>query len=302
MQERLPGYHKLLASGELHRRVAEAKKHLRECCLCPHACKVNRKESSGVCRAPHQPIVASYGPHFGEETPLVGRHGSGTIFFGFCNLRCVYCQNYDLSFGGTGEPVSGEQLASIMLKLQNDYHCHNINFVTPTHFVPGIVEAVAIAADRGLTVPLVYNCGGYESLETLALLDGIIDIYMPDFKYSQPERSQKFSQVKDYPEMAKQALKEMDRQVGGLKVNADGIAFRGLLIRHLVLPGGLEDTIEVLNFIREELSPDCMVNLMDQYYPAHQAHCYEELSRRITRKEYLAAYAHAKKLGLRLAT
>lgn len=301
MQERLPAYRRLLVSGEMEQRVEEAKKHLKECRLCPHACGVDRKEGKGICRAPHQPIVASYGPHFGEEAPLVGRHGSGTIFFGFCNLRCVYCQNYDLSFGGSGEPVSGEKLASIMLKLQNHYRCHNINLVTPTHFVPGIIEAVALAAEQGLTIPLVYNCGGYESLETLALLDGIIDIYMPDFKYFQPERSHKFSKVKDYPDMAKQALKEMDRQVGGLKLDADGIAYRGLLIRHLVLPGGLEDTIEVLDFIKEELSPDCMVNLMDQYYPAHQAYHYEELSRRISRKEYAAAYAYAKKLGLRLA-
>lgn len=300
MEEHLPGYRKILASGELQRRVELAKELQQECLLCPHACRVNRLEKRGVCRAPLRPVVASFGPHFGEEPPLVGRHGSGTIFFSFCNLGCVYCQNWDLSFGGAGEPVSAKELAAIMLKLQNHYRCHNINLVTPTHFVPAILEAVALAAEQGLTIPLVYNCGGYESLETLALLDGVIDIYMPDFKYAESERSLKYSRVKDYPAMAKRAIKEMDRQVGGLKIDGRGIAYRGLLIRHLVLPGGLEDTKKVLRFIKEELSPDCLVNLMDQYYPAHQAHRYEELSRRLSRREYEAARAYAEELGLRL--
>lgn len=300
MQGYVPGYRHLMDSGELQRRIERAEELAQQCVLCPHACRVNRQKKRGVCRAPDQPVVASFGPHFGEEPPLVGRHGSGTIFFGFCNLRCVYCQNWDLSFGGTGEPVSARELAAIMLKLQDHYRCHNINLVTPTHFVPGILAAVAIAAAEGLTIPLVYNCGGYESLDTLALLDGVIDIYMPDFKYAQPERGRKYSGVKDYPEAAKKTLKEMDRQVGGLKTGERGIAYRGLLIRHLVLPGGLADTKEVLRFIKEELSPDCLVNLMDQYYPAHRAHRYEELSRRLTRREYEAARAYAEELGLRL--
>jgi putative pyruvate formate lyase activating enzyme len=246
-------------------------------------------------------VVSSYGPHFGEEAPLVGHKGSGTIFFGYCNMRCVFCQNCELSFGGEGEIITNEELAEMMLKLQNYYRCHNINFVTPTHFVPNILEALLLAAEKGLALPLVYNCGGYERLETLAMLDGIIDIYMPDFKYHLAERGQKYSQAKDYPDRVKMALKEMDRQVGGLKLDAEGIAYRGMIIRHLVMPGGLEDTKEVLRFIKEELSPDCLVNLMDQYYPSHQAHQYQEISRRLTRKEFQEALQLAEKLGLRLA-
>ncbi len=296
-----PGYLKLLASGELNRRVAEAKKHMTECNLCPHECGINRKEKIGFCRASDQVIVASYGPHFGEESVLVGTRGSGTIFFAYCNMSCVFCQNCELSFGGEGELISNSELAGIMLKLQNVYNCHNVNLVTPTHFVPNILEALALAAEQGLSLPLVYNCGGYEKLDTLHLLEDVVDIYMPDFKYHYSERGERYSRVKDYPARVKQALNEMDRQVGGLKTDADGIAYRGLLIRHLVMPGGLEDTKEVLKFIRQELSPDCLVNLMEQYYPAHEAHKYEEISRRLTRQEYREALAFAKDLELRLA-
>lgn len=301
MADQSPVYLQLLENGELKKKVDKAKRHLQECRLCPHQCGTQRRAKAGVCRAPQQPIVASYGPHFGEEAPLVGKNGSGTIFFGYCNLSCVFCQNYGLSYYGEGKPVPADELAAIMLQLQNRYGCHNINLVSPTHFVPGIIEAVWLAADQGLELPLVYNSGGYESLETLALLDGIIDIYMPDFKYAGKELSQKYSGVKDYPEQARKALKEMDRQVGGLKIDVRGIAYRGLLVRHLILPGGLEDTKEVLKFIKEGLSPDVLVNLMDQYYPAHRAHQYRELSRRISGDEYREAYAYARQLGLRLA-
>lgn len=296
-----PSYRKLLDLGELQERVKEAKKHLTECNLCPHECGVDRKKKLGFCRAHDKAVVSSYGPHFGEEAPLVGRHGSGTIFFGYCNMRCVFCQNCELSFGGEGEPVSNERLAEMMLALQNRYHCHNINFVTPTHFVPNILEALLLAAGKGLELPLVYNCGGYERMETLALLDGVIDIYMPDFKYHMAERGQKYSKVRNYPQMVKTALQEMDHQVGGLKTDEDGIAYRGLIIRHLMMPGGLEDTKEVLLFIKENLSPDCLVNLMDQYYPAHQAYEYEEIAKRLSRKEYMEALRFARELGLRLA-
>ena len=237
---------------------------------------------------------------FGEEDVLVGNRGSGTIFFGYCNMRCVFCQNYELSFGGEGNLISNEKLSDIMLSLQNYYGCHNINLVTPTHFVPNILEALYIAAQKGLNLPLVYNCGGYEKIETLNILDGVIDIYMPDFKYSVPERAKKYSQATDYPDKVKITLKEMDRQVGGLKVDEKGIAYRGLLIRHLMLPGGLEDTKKVLEFIKRELSPDCLVNLMNQYYPTHKALEYGEIARRLSFKEYREAYAFAGKLGLRL--
>ncbi len=295
-----PGYLRL-EKDKLNKKVKEAKKFLTECNLCPHDCRVNRKEALGFCRASDKVIISSYGPHFGEESPLVGKNGSGTIFFGYCNMRCVFCQNCELSFGGEGKAASNEELAEIMLTLQNHYSCHNINLVSPTHFVPNIMEALSLAAEKGLNLPLVYNCGGYENMETLSLLDGVIDIYMPDFKYHFVERGEKYSKVKDYPQKVKQALKEMDRQVGGLKTDERGIAYKGLIIRHLMLPGGLEDTKEILKFIKEQLSSDCLVNLMDQYYPAHQAFEFKEISKRLTSGEYKEALLFAKDLGLRLA-
>ena len=294
-----PGYSGL-SDNELHQRVKKAKLHLAGCRLCPHECGINRKRETGFCRAPDQAVISSYGPHFGEEPALVGRNGSGTIFFAYCNMRCVFCQNCELSFGGEGEVVSEAELADIMLILQEEYRCHNINLVTPTHFVPNILTALALAKDKGLNLPLVYNCGGYERLETLLLLDGVVDIYMPDFKYTMPERGEQYSGIRDYPEKVKQALREMDRQVGGLQTDSEGIAWRGLIIRHLIMPGGTDDTREVLKFISEELSDDCMVNLMEQYYPAHQAFEYRELSRKVTREEYSASLNYARKLGLKL--
>ena len=293
-----PSYLSLLKNGELKEKVSAAVKHLTTCNLCPHECGVNRQEKLGFCRSTDTAIIASYGPHFGEESPLVGRHGSGTIFFGYCNMRCVFCQNCEISFGGEGEAVSNRELAEIMLKLQNRYNCHNINFVTPTHFVPNILDALLTAAEGGLKLPLVYNCGGYERISTLEILDGVIDIYMPDFKYSLPGRGEKYSGVKLYPEIVQAALKEMDRQVGGLKTDNDGIAYRGLIIRHLMMPGGLEDTKEILKFIKEELSPDCLVNLMKQYYPAHQAFQFKELSKRLGSAEYKQALDFAKRINL----
>lgn len=297
----IPGYVGLLETGQLLKKVKQAKSHLTECNLCPHECNVNRIEELGLCRATHEVIVASYGPHFGEERPLVGKNGSGTIFFGYCNMGCVFCQNWQLSFRGEGRIVSNEELAEIMLLLQNYYNCHNINLVTPTHFVPNILEALYIAAQKGLRLPLVYNCGGYEKIETLKVLEGVIDIYMPDFKYFLSERGLRYSRVKDYPQKAKRALKEMDRQVGGLKTDEKGLAYRGLLIRHLVMPGGLEDTKNILRFIKDELSPDCLVNLMDQYYPAHNAYEYDEIAKPLSPRDYREAYNFAMSLGLRLA-
>ena len=223
-------YLKTLEKGKLLEKVEEAKRHITNCELCPHKCGVNRIEEVGICKANDRAIVSSYGPHLGEERVLVGQRGSGTIFFGYCNLSCVYCQNYQISVCGEGDTVSNERLAQMMLALQNDYGCHNINLVTPTHFVPNILDAIYIAAQSGLKIPIVYNCGGYESVETLKLLEGVIDIYMPDFKYSSAEFGERYSKVKDYPKRAKESLKEMDRQVGGLKVDSKNIAYHGRTI------------------------------------------------------------------------
>jgi len=214
-------------------------------------------------------------------------------------MRCVFCQNFELSFGGEGDLISNESLAIIMTSLQNDFHCHNINFVSPTLFVPHILEAIVIAVEKGLKIPLVYNCGGYEKLETLQLLDGIIDVYMPDFKFILDEKGIKYSNVKDYPSHVKQSLIEMDRQVDGLKVDDRGIAYKGLIIRHLMMPGGLEETKLILEFIANELSKDCLVNIMDQYYPSHQAHKYKEINQEIKEQDWEKALSYATKLGLR---
>jgi putative pyruvate formate lyase activating enzyme len=293
-------YVKLIEDGSLKERVDKLKKHTEKCELCPRNCKVNRREKTGFCQAGDLAIISSCAPHFGEEDVLVGSKGSGTIFFGYCNMRCVFCQNHTLSFLGQGMALSNQKLADIMLYMQNYYGCHNINLVTPTHFTANIVEAIYIAAKKGLIVPIVYNCGGYESFNTLKLLDGIIDIYMPDFKYFYNESGRKYSQVEDYFDVAESALIEMDRQVGGLKIH-EGIAYRGLLIRHLVLPGKTDETKEILNFIKRNLSEDVLVNLMDQYYPANLAYKYPQLNRRLGYREFKEVYNYGKELGLRLS-
>jgi putative pyruvate formate lyase activating enzyme len=228
---------------------------------------------------------------------LVGTHGSGTIFFGHCNLKCVFCQNFELSQKDEGVEVSLEELASAMLQLQ-DLGCHNINFVSPTHFSAQIIQAVAIAAEKGLHIPLVYNTGGYDTLEALGLLDGIIDIFMPDIKFIDEGAAVKYLRVKGYPKAVKTAIKEMHRQVGDLKLDEGGLAYRGLLVRHLVMPGGLAGTEEIMRFLAEEISPNTYVNIMRQYYPAHMAENYPELNRRITRQEYAAAVRAAEDAGL----
>ncbi|MDD3367225.1 MAG: radical SAM protein [Sphaerochaetaceae bacterium] len=295
-----PNYIKLLETGDLYKKVKEAQKHLTNCTLCPHQCGVNRKKEVGICQAGHTVIVSSYGPHLGEERVLVGSKGSGTIFFGYCNMSCVFCQNYTISSYGHGDLVSNESLAEMMLSLQNQHGCHNVNLVTPTHYVPNILEAIYLAAQKGLELPIVYNCGGYESVDTLKILDGVIDIYMPDFKYNSFELGKRYSKVLDYPTRAKEALLEMDRQVGGLKTDHKNIAYKGVLIRHLMLPGGLKDTKGVLEFIKEELSSDVLVNLMDQYYPSHKAFEYKEIAKRLDGKEYKHAYTYGKSLKVRL--
>jgi len=244
-----------------------------------------------------QAVVASAGPHFGEERELVGVGGSGTIFFSGCTLRCVFCQNWDISQKGEGREVEPEELAVMMLDLQAQ-GCHNINLVTPSHVVAQILEATLIAARQGLKLPLVYNTGGYDSPEALALLDGVIDIYMPDMKYGDSATAHRYSHVRDYWEVNRAAVREMHRQVGDLKLDARGLAYRGLLVRHLILPAGLAGTEKVLEFIAMEISPETYLNLMDQYYPCYRAADIPELSRPITDAEYRDALAIARRLNL----
>jgi len=289
-----------LSRKELKEKVLRAEEILRSCTLCPRACGVDRTAcEKGFCKTGDRPIVSSYNPHFGEEAPLVGSRGSGTIFFTRCNLGCLFCQNWTISHLGEGREMSFDSLADIMIVLQKDYGCHNINFVTPTHQVPMILRSLEIAIDKGLKVPLVYNCGGYEALDTLKLLDGIIDIYMPDFKYAEPGPAQTYSKAKDYPETAKAAIKEMHRQVGDLVINESGIALRGLLVRHLVLPEGLAGTEEVVRFLAEEISPDTYTNIMAQYYPCYKAAEHPPLDRRISNAEYRKAVKAAHSAGLK---
>lgn len=287
-----------LTDSEFKLKIEQAFETIKQCSLCPRNCKVDRTSGEkGFCKVLDKPYVSSWGPHFGEETPLVGRHGSGTIFFGYCNLSCVYCQNWTISHLGEGEEISYQDLAAVMLFLQNS-GCHNINLVTPTHQIPQILKAVYIAMQNGLKLPIVYNCGGYEAVETLKILDGVIDIYMPDFKYADSKLAEKYSKVKNYTEVTKQALKEMHRQVGDLVINEDGVALRGLLVRHLVLPNGIAGTEEVVRFIAQEISKNTYINIMDQYRPCWHAEEYPELNRRITRKEFEEALTVAIKYGL----
>lgn len=294
----IPAYLKL-SNAELLKKVRLAEDILKECTLCPRNCRVDRTSGKlGFCRTGDKPFIASWGPHFGEERPLVGRFGSGTIFFSFCNLGCIFCQNWTISHLGEGSEISFERLAGIMLELQ-DTGCHNINLVTPTHQMPMILHSIAIASEMGLNIPIVYNCGGYESLEAIKILDGVVDIYMPDFKYSDPQMALKYSKAKDYPEKAKAAIKEMHRQVGDLIIDEMGIALRGLLVRHLVLPEGIAGTKEIVRFIAEEISENTYINIMDQYYPCYKAFEHPPLDRRITTWEYSEAVKMALKAGLK---
>lgn len=293
-----PGYLNLLENGQLKERVELLKTMLADCVLCPHQCKVNRlKGERGFCRTLDNAVVSGAETHFGEEDELVGSHGSGTIFFSHCNLKCVFCQNYEISYCGEGREIGTGELAEIMLRLQRK-GCHNINLVSPSHIVPQIVEGIFIAAKKGLDIPIVYNTGGYDLTDTLKLLDGIIDIYMPDIKFSDDEIAQKYLGIKKYYSIAKAAVKEMYSQVGSLKTDDGNIAYRGLIIRHLILPENLAGTGEIMRFISEEISKDTYVNIMTQYYPAYKASNYEKLSRRITRQEYENAVKSARLAGL----
>jgi putative pyruvate formate lyase activating enzyme len=294
----VPPYLDLHKTGELHKRIDALTDMLKECRLCPRHCKVNRLQGEpGFCRAGDTLMLSSAFAHFGEEAPLVGSMGSGTLFLTHCNLRCVFCQNHDISHQGRGEAVTLQQMAAYMVALQQR-GCHNINFVTPTHYVPQIISALPYAVDRGLRIPLVYNCGGYESLEVIKLLDGIIDIYMPDAKWSDNGVAEKYAQAPDYPAVVKEVLNEMHRQVGDLQISKAGVAERGLLIRHLVMPGGLAGTRKILHYIATEISPHSYVNIMSQYHPEYRARDFPELNRRITHEEYREAIDCARKEGL----
>jgi len=293
-----PSYIETYKSGELEKRIKIAYNILKSCTICPLNCKVNRlKGQLGTCKTGELPIVSDYMPHFGEEAPLVGESGSGAIFFSYCNLRCVFCQTYEISHLGHGRPVSIKELAGIMITLQKE-GCHNINLITPSHVVPQIMAALALAIEDGLNIPLVYNTGGYDSIDTLRLLEGVIDIYMPDFKYWDEKIAERFSKVKDYPRVVKAAIKEMHRQVGDLILDERGIAKRGLLVRHLVLPDGLAGTRDVLRFLAKEVSPYTYVNIMGHYRPCGEAQKYPPLNRRIKKIEYEEAIRIAREEGI----
>lgn len=292
-----PSYLKLHATGKLRKRADQAFKLLTCCALCPRACKVNRLAGeTGFCKVGLRAIVASYEPHFGEEAPLSGVAGSGTIFFSQCNLRCVFCQNHEISQEGEGEKVENRQLATMMISLQ-EQGCHNINLVTPSHVVPQILVALDLACQFGLNIPLVYNSSGYDSLEALHLLDGVVDIYMPDFKFTNPLSAKRYCHAYDYPDAARKAIEEMFRQVGDLELDNRGLAVRGLLVRHLVMPGGLDEAREVFQFLAN-LSENTYVNVMEQYYPCFHADNYPPLDRPLSHTDFEKARHSALESGL----
>jgi putative pyruvate formate lyase activating enzyme len=294
-----PSYIEAHRTGKLADSIKELYKSLANCCLCPRKCEVNRLEDEkGICRTGRSAMVSSFNPHFGEEDPLVGTNGSGTIFMTNCNLLCVFCQNWEISHLAEGSEVDSKTLADMMLQLQR-LGCHNINFVTPTHIVPQILDALTYAVDGGLNVPLVYNTGGYDSVETLKLLEGIFDIYMPDFKFWDPEMARKYLKAPDYPERARDAIREMHRQVGDLTQDENGIARRGVLLRHLVMPGGVAGTREIMRFVTKEISPDTYVNIMDQYRPCGNAYKYPPLDRCIAHDEFEGALRATCEEGIR---
>ncbi|MCZ6730149.1 MAG: radical SAM protein [SAR324 cluster bacterium] len=295
-----PAYLETWRSGRLADKVAQAHEELRACYACPRNCGVDRLQGrTAACHTGRWAYVSSAFPHFGEEDCLRGKRGSGTIFFARCNLRCVFCQNWDISQQKTaGQELRAEQLAGIMLKLQAD-GCHNINLVTPEHVVPQVVEALPLAIELGLRLPIVYNTSAYDALRSLALLDGLVDIYMPDFKFWEPESAMRYARARDYPQVARETISEMHRQVGELRFDEHGMALRGLLIRHLVMPGGLEETRAILGWVARELSTSTYVNLMDQYYPTYQSANFPELNRRLHAEEFEQARRIARREGLR---
>jgi putative pyruvate formate lyase activating enzyme len=302
-----PAYLALQRSGELPERVAAGLRELEDCCTCPRNCHVNRLcNQTKFCHAGRFARVASAFPHLGEEDCLRGWNGSGTIFFSLCNLRCVFCQNWEISQRSAGEECPPERIADLMLSLQQ-LGCHNINFVTPEHVVPQVIEAIAAAIPRGLRLPIVYNTSGYDSVDSLKLLDGIVDIYMPDFKFWERETARRLVKAKDYPDRTREAILEMHRQVGVLRFGPDGLARRGVLVRHLVMPGQSEEAEAIFRWLAEEVSPDTYVNIMGQYRPEHEvgepnppgvAPNYVEIARRTQRDEVEQAFVAARRAGL----
>jgi len=297
-----PAYLRTWESGLLAEKVEEALEELRVCRVCPRDCDVDRwADERAICKTGRWARVASAFPHHGEENCLRGSRGSGTIFFSHCNLRCVFCQNFDISWEGSGSEVAAEELAALMLELQ-DLGCHNINFVTPEHVVPQVLEGVQIAVGKGLRLPLVYNTSGYDSLRSIELLEDVVDIYMPDFKFWDCDTARRLALAEDYPERARDAFRAMHCQTGDLVFDEDGVALRGLLVRHLVMPEGLAGTRGIMRFLARELSPDTHVNIMGQYSPAGQVvrkpDQYSEIGRRITHQEYLEAFEIAVEEGL----
>ncbi len=305
-----PAYLAVAVQENLSTRAAEAVEALCRCRACPRECDVDRLGGQlGFCRTGRHAMVCSAVPHMGEERCLVGRHGSGTIFFGRCNLHCVFCQNWDISQEDSGTPCDADRLADLMLALQEN-GCHNINLVTPEHVVPQVIEGLAVAIMRGLRLPIVYNTSAYDSLESLCRLDGLVDIYMPDFKLWSPQLCAEYLHARDYAEHARRAIAEMHRQVGDLKFTPDGVACRGLLVRHLVMPGLIEESRQILEWLAREISPDTFVNIMGQYRPEHlvgkpsrdaggtRGTCYAAINRRPTQEEIESAYQIARKAGL----
>jgi len=296
-----PAYRSLHRSGELQARAKQALACLAHCRFCPRACAMNRLAGeTGICKTGRFARVSSSFAHTGEEDCLRGWRGSGTIFFARCTLRCVFCQNFAISQAGMGTELAPHRLARLMLELQT-LGCHNINLVSPEHVVPQILEALVIAADHGLSMPLVYNTSAYDSMTSLRLLDGVVDIYMPDFKFWDPQLAQRFLKAKDYPEVARRAIREMHRQVGALVLDKEGIAQRGVLLRHLIMPGCVEDSKAIMHYVAKEISAHTYVNLMDQYYPAGRVDAthFATLNRPITHDEYDEVRAYAESAGLR---
>ncbi len=302
MKHFVPNYVNARKSGTLATKITRAMQILEECTLCPRQCRVNRlKGETGVCNIETKVLVSGFSPHFREEPFFVGTDGSGTIFFTFCNLGCLFCQNFEISHKGNGRKTTPEKLAAMMLALERA-GSHNINLVTPTHVVPWILEALDIAAAKGLYLPLIYNSSGYDSVETLKLLDGVVDIYLPDFKFWEKEPARRFCNAPDYPEIAKLALKEMHDQVGDLMVSPIGTAISGVVLRHLVLPLDLAGTEKVMGFIRDHVSPNMVVNIMSQYRPSFCARKFPVLSRSITTEEFNRAVKITRDMGLTLVS